>query len=91
MLTIAGFWRRGGGWEYIPFFSEVSRLALGFMQPPVKISTGPFPLRLKRPECEAVQLHLSNTEDKKMWSHVSPFQYAFMVCAGTNLPYFYIL
>jgi len=91
MLTIAGFWRLGGGWDYISFFSKVSRLALGFIKPPVKMSTGPFPLGLKRPACEAAQLHLSNTEVKNTWSQVSPSQHAFMVCAGTNLTYFYIL
>lgn len=41
MLTKTGFWQRGGGWEY-HFFSKVSRLALGFIRPPIKMSTRPF-------------------------------------------------
>jgi hypothetical protein len=54
---VAGWW-----WEHISFFSKVSPLALEFIQPPVKMSTGPFHLGLKRPGCEAVQIHLSNIE-----------------------------
>jgi hypothetical protein len=77
------------GWwvgKYISFFSKVSRLALGFIQPPVEMSTEPFSLGLKRKGCEAAQLHLSNAEVKNMWSHVSTSQCSLMLCAGTHLP-----